>query len=151
MMKILKSSNDINYNDVAGKEREREREGGRGGSEIQNDIIWNLCWDFIFLYLCIVYIFIYVYCLGCMRAEILSLEYEEYTWCRQKSAISKQLLAAVPFFKNSQLRELRPLYTCIVLNSCRLGCHTVMHLRTAVMGGFAAKNPHNIFYEKLMF
>ena len=38
MMKILKSSNDINYNDVAGTEREREREGG-GGSEIQNDII----------------------------------------------------------------------------------------------------------------
>ena len=32
MMKILKSSNDINYNDVAGTEREREREG-RGEGE----------------------------------------------------------------------------------------------------------------------
>ena len=31
MMKILKSSNDINYNDVAGAERERER-GGEGGA-----------------------------------------------------------------------------------------------------------------------
>ena len=33
MMKILKSSNDINYNDVAGTERdrERERERGKGG------------------------------------------------------------------------------------------------------------------------
>ena len=34
-MKILKSSNDINYNDVAGAEREGKGEG----SEIQNDII----------------------------------------------------------------------------------------------------------------